>query len=658
VNNSLNILFDLEERLILKAIQNKFAFLQDIKPISENELHEINANLLLTSNENIAFRVHKKLINGLITYYLQNRFPENNNSFLSIFTSEENNDESFSLISINDIPKIIEELHITFLNSQFCINSGKLKRSKSKHYLKEFGAVYTLQKITNEIVATTIENSNKHRDNKDLKCLDYACGTGRFYFEAIKFLKQKFNLSIKEIVSKNLYAVDIDEVALAVLKCKIISLFDTIDKETIDAISRNILHRNALIPNTSLISEFDNSFDFRNDFASIFIKGGFDAVFSNPPYYLLKVNKNKSTLLNGYFDTLQRKVANELNFFKTSGFYQYSIEGMLNYYQISIEMILKMTKPKGQIGIICPASIFADLTSTKLRKYLLSKNKLHFIRYYSEASNLFDNVAQSTVIFYLEKEGISKKIEIEVGSTNFNVSYETIKSIFNVNQEIPLIEKTGWNILEKLSKYSKLKEFSFIRNKRGELDLTLYKDCIIDHGNSDYRLVRGNMISENGIIDKNNEYVDIEKFINKKSIDFKEKDFNTKRLVCQQISNIDLNKRMKFTFSEKNDILANSCNYINSSRNFEDLQKLYFILNSELLNWRFKVTSSNNHINNYELDELPIIDLNSIDLKYFNGENQTNNSLICKLYGLNEQETEYILGKTKTKKQVTNQSAI
>lgn len=651
MNNSLNILFDLEERLIVKAIQNKFTFLQDIKPISENELHEINANLLLTSNENIAFGVHKKLINSLITYYLQNRFPEYNNSFLSIFTMEENSDKSFSLISINDIPKIIEELHITFLNSQFSINSGILKRSKSKHYLKEFGAVYTLQKITNEIVATTIENTIKYRDNKDLKCLDFACGTGRFYFEAINFLKQKFNLSIKEIVSEHLYAVDIDEVALVVLKCKIISLFDTIDKKTIEAISKNILHRNALIPNTSLISEFENGFDFRNDFASIFVNGGFDAVFSNPPYYLLKVNKNKSTLLNGYFDTLQRKVANELNFFKTSGFYQYSIEGMLNYYQISIEMILKMTKPKGQIGIICPASIFADLTSTKLRKHLLSKNKLHFIRYYSEASNLFDNVAQSTVIFYLEKEGISNKIEIEFGCTNFNVSYETIKSVFNANQEIPLIEKLGWNILEKLSKYSKLKEFSFIRNKRGELDLTLYKDYIIENGNADYRLVRGNMITENGIIDKNNEYVDIENFINKKSIDFKEKDFNSKRLICQQISNIELNKRMKFTFSEKNDILANSCNYINSSRNFEDLQKLYFILNSELLNWRFKVTSSNNHINNYELDELPIIDLNSIDLKSFNGKNQTNNNMICQLYGLNEQETEYILGRTKTKKQ-------
>lgn len=36
------------------------------------------------------------------------------------------------------------------------------------------------------------------------------------------------------------------------------------------------------------------------------------------------------------------------------------------------------------------------------------------------------------------------------------------------------------------------------------------------------------------------------------------------------------------------------------------------ILNSSLLNWRFKITSTNNHINNYELDELPIINLDTV----------------------------------------------
>ena len=30
------------------------------------------------------------------------------------------------------------------------------------------------------------------------------------------------------------------------------------------------------------------------------------------------------------------------------------------------------------------------------------------------------------------------------------------------------------------------------------------------------------------------------------------------------------------------------------------------ILNSTLLDWRFKITSTNNHVNNYEIDELPI----------------------------------------------------
>ncbi len=651
MNKSLNILLDLEEHLIAQAIQNKWKSLQDIRPISEEELQEINANLLLTSDENIAFIAHKKLINGLNSHYIKNRFPENLSLFSNLIDYGKDISEAFRLIPIMEIPQIIEELHITFLNSQFSINAGRLRRTKSKHYLKEFGAVYTLQKITNEIISTTIGNTLKNTKTEEIKCLDFACGTGRFYFEAIGILKEKYSLSIKDIVCKHLYAVDIDDVALTVLRCKIISLFDKIDKEIIHALSKNILHRNALIPNISLIAEFDNSFDLSNDFKPIFDKGGFDAVFSNPPYYLLKVNKKNSALLNGYFDALQSKVKSEISFFKTSGFYQYSIEGMLNYYQISIEMILKMVKANGQIGIICPASIFADLTSTKLRKHLLAKNKLHFIRYYSEASNLFENVAQSTVIFYLQKDGISEQIEIEFGNNKFSVGYETIKSVFGVNQEIPLIDKIGWDILEKLAKHPKIKSHSFLRNKRGELDLTQYKDCIINDKPTEYRLVRGNMITEKGVVDKNNEYVNIDKFINKKSVEFKEKDFNSKRLICQQISNIDLKKRMKFTFSEENDILANSCNYINSLRGFDDLQKLYFLLNSELLNWRFKVTSSNNHINNYELNELPIVDLDNINLNQFGRDPKTNNILICQLYGLNNQETEYILGTAITEKQ-------
>lgn len=648
MNNILNYFLTKEEQLILLEIQKNFLSGKDeIKPFSSEDIHLINANLLLTDETNVAFKVHKQLINSLIGSYVNAEFPNQANELKSVFQFEKiASIEDFTQNHILKIPAIVEELHITFLNSEFSINNGKLTRKKSKHHLRENGAVYTLKEITNEMVENTIDKAIQQNTNpREITCLDFASGTGRFYFEAVEILKEKYNLTLQQIVANNLFAIDIDETALSVLRCKVISLFQKLNSEIINALATNIINRNALIPKATLLEENENSIDLTSDFQKAFSKGGFDVVFSNPPYCLLKVNKkaNEQQKLNGYYVNLQSKVQNEINFFRTSGVYQYSIEGMLNYYQLSIEMILRLTKTNGQIGIICPSSLFADLTSAKLRKHILTSHKLHFIRYYPEASRLFENVSQSTVIFYLQKNGKTDKIGIEMSNNTFEIDFETIKNVFPTNFEIPLIDETGWSILSKISKQKKIKEIPFIRNRRGELDLTLYKPFITTK-NTGWRLVRGNMISENGVIDKNGEFVEIENFLNKKSDDFKTNDYNKERLICQQISNVDMQKRLKFVFSEKTDILGNSCNYIVSTRKEEDLKKLFFILNSELLNWRFKITSSNNHINNYELDELPIVDLDSFELGDF-----SDNKTICKLYGLTKTETNYILGNKKKK---------
>ena len=345
--------------------------------------------------------------------------------------------------------------------------------------------------------------------------------------------------------------------------------------------------------------------------------------------------------LSGYYANLTTKIQSQISFFRTSGFYQYSIEGMLNYYQLSIEMILRLTKASGQIGIICPSSLFADLTSAKLRKHLLTSNELYFIKYYPEAARLFENVSQSTVIFYLRKGNQTDRIKIEKLDKIFQIKLATIMDIFPNNFEIPLIDKIGWRILGKISKQKKIREISYIRNRRGELDLTFFKPFITTE-NTGWRLVRGNMISNKCLMDRNGEFVQIDNFLNKKSSDFKLHDYNKVRLVCQQISNIDVRKRLRFVFCKKTDILANSCNYMVSTRNQSDLSILSHILNSSLLNWRFKITSSNNHINNYELDELPMVDLDRFDVNEFANDEKQSDELVCQMYGLNKSETKYI----------------
>ena len=80
-----------------------------------------------------------------------------------------------------------------------------------------------------------------------------------------------------------------------------------------------------------------------------------------------------------------------------------------------------------------------------------------------------------------------------------------------------------------------------------------------------------------------------------------------RRLACQQISNIDSKKRLKFAEIKPGFLLGNSLNFLAfNNENKDYFFGIYAICNSILLDWFFKVTSSNNHINNYQIDLFPI----------------------------------------------------
>ena len=94
-------------------------------------------------------------------------------------------------------------------------------------------------------------------------------------------------------------------------------------------------------------------------------------------------------------------------------------------------------------------------------------------------------------------------------------------------------------------------------------------------------------------------------------------------------------------YCEENDILGNSCNYISAEEIV--LKKMYILLNSSLLNWRFKVTSSNNHINNYEIDDLPVVDLNRVDENFTYSSQEELDRYVGELYGLTPEEINWIV---------------
>lgn len=611
-------LITLEDKLIY---QEAIALLNNedpFAPITPEMLDAANAQM-----SEIASRIHREFLLGLISIYVSTKFTNASAILRICFDSEILKMSDVSIKDIDTIPVLCEQLHISFLNSKFSLSLKTSKvRTKSKEQLIELGAVYTQSHIAKSIVDDTFANLSVTL--QDAKVLDFACGTGRFYENVISHFVDK-----KQGVLSNVYAIDLDINALNITRLKALSFIDAISDDECKILCNHIVLKDGLRKNNSFFPEplHISSFDLDG-----LTENGFDAIVSNPPYLVLKPNKAKAGV--GGSDKIQEQVT----YYRTCGFYQYSIEGMLNLYQLSIERMLQMLKPGGELGIICPSTLFGDVSAKKLRKHLLLRNKVRSIRFFAEKIPLFENVNQATNIFILQKGGSTSNITISEETEVFDVNISLVKELFPENLEIPTIKSLEWDILRKLSSLKKLKQISSIRNRRGELDLSLCKDFVTTT-QTPYRLVRGNMIGDTEVKDINGEFV-LESFIPTRSKDYRTYDFNRKRLICQQISNGGLRRRLKFIFCASSDVLGNSCNYISSDE--ETLAKLYLILNSSVLNWRFKITSSNNHINNYELDELPIVDLDKVDPTFSYSSQEELDEYVGTLYGLSEDERNLI----------------
>ena len=558
------------------------------------------------------------ILNLILTYFVERGVKDAQRWVQSYFITEGLRPQYQPFFTYEELPNLCEQLQIHYLNSDFKIKNGKVVRGVSKENMIASGAVYTQTPIVEYIVAETLK-SNTISPNTHI--LDFACGTGRFYQELVRVFTES-GVDAQTAVTNCIDANDINPVAVNITRLKACSFLDSLTEQNMRLVSEHVRCENAIMPNQQEIGLFASE-------TETFL---YDAIVSNPPYLVLKPSHKTS-------DELADDMRRQVEFYRKSKLYSYSVEGMLNLYQLSSERMLQMLKPNGELGVICPSTLFADQSATNLRKHLLLHNKVRHITYFPEKAELFENnVTQATNIFFLQKGGQTDDISIEANGKSFKVGLHLIQELFPKNMEIPLISDKDWIILKKLSKYPSLRTISTIRNKRGELDLTLNCQYITTKPTK-HQLIRGKMITEKGIIRDNPEFVS-DDFIYTKSAEYMKHDCDRIRLIGQNICNIDNRQRLRFAFCEPTDILGNSCNYL--SADFDTLKKLNILLSSALLNWRFRLTSSNNHINNYELDELPIADLNQIEAGICFESQEELNKYVCNLYGLDNEETLYI----------------
>lgn len=451
--------------------------------------------------------------------------------------------------------------------------------------------------ITQNMFSTTNLINEKHIWS--LSFLEPCGGIGSFVFAYLRIIKEKFQLTKFQALEliNNIYYCESDTLAVEEYK----SLLQLFAKELFDI---NINARDINIGGALIYDLSSKQPIVYKPISNYFSKHKFDIIVTNPPYKNLRAEKRQFTDIHNFL-SIKESYSQIKNDAVTR--FPLSPKGGANLYKyFSEEIISHYGHPGSRITLLIPSTILTDKTSSLLRENIIHKN-LTAVGYIPESSYAVDAKQSLTYLTMINQEAASNHdIQVIIHKNHsYSDSYVNRKQLINTSHDNSIIitDDHNYNILDLLEQSPKLKDLDFVLNHRGELDISLNKKFITEKP-TPFKLIKGRNIHKYKMNDDNVLYVDPSFLGNSK----KSKYIQDFRIACQQIVNIDKEDRLIFSIIPPKYVLGNSCNFLTISDNQFgiDIFFLLGVLNSNIVNWYFKIFSSNSHVNNYQIDLLPL----------------------------------------------------
>lgn len=337
------------------------------------------------------------------------------------------------------------------------------------------GRFYT-PKLIADLLATYLAPASLTA--KTIKIIDPFCGDGRLIVSVINHLKG------------------------FIANCDLcITLWDC-DREAISIAKENV--RNALVDNGirgSISAQCINTFNYAKNYNE-----AYDLCITNPPWEVLKPDRREIKFL-GLAD--REIITNQLRKFDAILTELYPLSQPTkkfsgwgtNLARVGTELAIRLVRNNGVIGIICPATLFADQTSLPLRRWILSDVRLQKMAYFPAESKLFDRVDQPSICFSGIRGNATQEIDLSIYDAKCSLQEIGTLSAANIYKQpgLTIPFQTGLRGLEITALFDGLQRFGDLEQGHNglwagrEIDETGYQRFLADHG--EYRFVKGRMIS-------------------------------------------------------------------------------------------------------------------------------------------------------------------
>ncbi len=383
------------------------------------------------------------------------------------------------------------------------------------------------------------------------------------------------------------------------------------------------------------------------------VKNGFDIVIGNPPYAQVK-----------------RNVYAKTNFPYSQGI----DKGKQNLYKLFVELSHNLCKNNGVATMIVQSSLMGDLSSAGTRQLLLDKTQLkHIIEFPKMATSrerqVFNSVTQGTCIYQFIKQSVDNcTIDISINNDSESIKKlifspiekATIHTLYPKFLYFPKIATGNTTILQKIANNPSIKPLSaFIQSmQQGDINLTAHSSQFSNELTS-VKLMRGRHVGQYTIkYEMVDEYI-VAGFKTDKIQQNQDNNF----LISQQVTGTNDARRLHFAVKDNNNERLLWGNSVNKTLLKNQSENHYFmaLLNAKFMDWYFRITSSNNHVQGYEIEQLPIPKISKPEQQPFidlvdkiltakqHGQDTSTleteiDKMVYKLYDLTEEEIKIIEG--------------
>jgi len=344
---------------------------------------------------------------------------------------------------------------------------------------------------------------------------------------------------------------------------------------------------------------------------------GFDVVIGNPPYDVL-AEKEREEELSDFLNYV--KASKDLN----------PAEGKkIDLYRLIVAKSIAIARSEARLGFIIPMSILADQQTVNLRKHLINNFNIKSIDAFPQKDDpknrVFSEAKLPTCVIIFRNshdDNRSFPVLIHPGkylseiSGNYNCDRALVEMLDEDFFPIPLLQSNlAASIVKKL--YSPLRQHclmgDLIQTYQGEINETNMASLLSLDPNVGPQVMRGGNVQRYEFIYEArqgiNKYIDIKKYetqFNKG----KAKHSKLPRVGYQRNAALDSWRRLLFTLLPQPTYCFDSISYFPIIDGIKEFA-LLSMLNSELFEWRFRLTSTNNHVSTREIAGLPGISFTS-----------------------------------------------